>query len=77
MSQKDGGHFMSGVPKDCFSGHNPCQMQADCSQSCVGEAGSRAQLEKMTTRPTAATHPDDLDARQPEQTIEARAQIVS
>jgi hypothetical protein len=76
MSQKDSGHFLSGVPKDCFNSGNPCQMQAGCVQHGAGEAGDRAVLEKTTTKPIVVTHPDDLDAQQPEQTTVAVAQIV-
>ncbi len=78
-----GGDFLGGVPKEVFDAKNPCGMQAGCGQACaakadeaVGEAGDRAVLEQVTLKPVPAVHPDDIDALQQQQTVEARAQVV-
>ena len=53
--QVDGGHFLAGVPKDCFKSDNPCGQ--------VAVAGNRAQLEHTTTTrvyaPAVSSEEDD------------------
>ncbi len=78
LKKSDGDAFAGVSFGGCAKAQDACGM-TDCNQACtqaVGEAGDPAVLEQVTLKPVPAVHPDDIDALQQQQTVEARAQVV-